>query len=125
MTGEFFGSAAAYAQRKRMKGEQLHNGAPVTMENNALADLIRENKAKEEAEARRAKEWQATIAQTFAEIAALSNLVGRNVKEITYNGEVAFVVRDTEAVRKHIGKIRDMRDLQRAVAALTACAMGC
>lgn len=127
MSSEYFGKAAAHAQQKRRAeaGVPMYNGAPVTMENNALADLIKERKAEEEEAERRAAAWVDKIMQTFDEIARLANSVGRHVKEITFNGEVAFVVRDTEAVRIFTGKICNMRDLQRAVAKLTSAAMGC
>lgn len=125
MTGEFFGSAAAYAQQRRAEDRPMHNGAPVTMENNALVDLMNERRREEEERKRRAEEWVKRIMQTFEEITKLANNVDRHVKEITFNGEVAFVVRETEAVRIFTGKICNIRDLQRAVAKLTNAAMGC
>ena len=126
MSGEFFGSAAAYAQaRRRTKDRPMHNGAPVTMENNALVDLMNEKRREEEKRKRQEEAWVKKIMQTFDEIVRLANEVGRHVKEITFNGEVAFVVRDTEAIRIFTGKICNMRDLQRAIARLTNAAMGC
>ncbi len=104
MEASFFGNAAAAAQRKRAKDVQLYKGKPVTLDNNPLMDLIAERRAEREAADRKEKEWRAKIAQTFAEITALANSVGRNVKEITFNGEVAFVVRETEAVRIYTGR---------------------
>ena len=95
------------------------------MQNNALVDLIEAARREEEERAQRAAEFSAKIEQTFAEIAALANLVGRKVQEITFNGEVAFVVREDEAVRIYTGPIRDIRELQRAAAKLTTAAMGC
>lgn len=125
MEASFFGNAAAAAQRKRAKDVQLYKGKPVTMDNNPLMDLIAERRAEREAADRKAEAWRAKIAQTFAEITVLANSVGRNVKEITFNGEVAFVVRETEAVRIYTGPIRNMRELQQAAAKLTNAAMGC
>lgn len=125
MEASFFGNAAAAEQRKRAKDVQLYKGKPVTLDNNPLMDLIAERRAEWEAADRKEKEWRAKIAQTFAEITALANSVGRNVKEITFNGEVAFVVRETETVRIYTGKIRNIRELQQAAAKLTNAAMGC
>lgn len=125
MEASFFGNAAEAAQRKRAKDVQLYKGKPVTLDNNPLMDLIAERRAEREAADRKEKEWRAKIAQTFAEITALANSVGRNVKEITFNGEVAFVVRETETVRIYTGKIRNIRELQQAAAKLTNAAMGC
>ena len=126
MSSDLFGSAAAYAQRKRGEGPTpMYNGAPVTMKNNALVDIMNERKREEEEQARRAEAWVKRIMQTFEEITKLANNVDRHVKEITFNGEVAFVVRETEAVRIFTGKICNIRDLQRAVAKLTNAAMGC
>ena len=125
MTAEFFGSAAAYAQKRRSEDRPLYKGAPVTMENNALADLINEaNRAEAERKAQ-AEAFQAQIRAAFDGVIELANSMGRKVKEITWNGEVAFVVREGESVRLYIGKIRDLRALQIAVAHLMNGAMGC
>jgi len=125
MSGEFFGIAAAYAQAKRAKERPMYKGAPVTLENNPLVDIMNERKREEEEQKRRAEEWVKRIMQTFEEITKLANNVDRHVKEITFNGEVAFVVRETEVVKIFTGKICNIRDLQRAVAKLTNAAMGC
>ena len=125
MSGEFFGSAAAYAQKQRAASEQqMYNGAPVTMENNALADLIKERN-REEAERRKwAEAWDAKIMQVFAKVAETANACDREVESITFNGEVAFVRRKDEAIRVMLGKIRDMRDLQRAAASVMRAIIG-
>ena len=125
MEAQFFGNAAAAAQRKRAQEQKIYKGKPVTLENNPLMDLIAERRAEREAADRKAEAWRAKIAQTFKEIKALANSVDRNVTEITFNGEVAFVVRETEAVRIYTGPIRNMRELQQAAAKLTTAAMGC
>lgn len=126
MTGEFFGSAAAYAQRKRENGtgRSMHNGAPVSMENNALADLIKEKQAEKEERERRAAAWSAKIDEVFAKVAETANACSRDVQSITFNGEVAFVRRRDEAIRVFTGPIRDMRDLQRAAASVMGAIIG-
>jgi hypothetical protein len=123
---DLFSAAAARAQQKRRSEDRpLYKGAPVTMENNALADLINEaNRAEAERKAQ-AEAFQAQIRAAFDGVIELANSLGRKVKEITWNGEVAFVVRDGEAVRMQIGEIRDIRALQIAVARLINGAMGC
>lgn len=125
MTGEFFGSAAAYAQARRLKDRPLYKGAPVTMENNPLMEILREREAEEREQKERAEAFQAQIRAAFDGVIELANSLGRGVKEITWNGEVAFVVRDGEVVKLYIGKIRDLRALQIAVARLMNGAMGC
>jgi hypothetical protein len=95
------------------------------MENNALADLINEAKRTETERKAQAEAFQAQIRAAFDGVIELANSLGRKVKEITWNGEVAFVVRDGEAVRMQIGEIRDIRALQIAVARLINGAMGC
>lgn len=95
------------------------------MEDNALIRILNERKAAREAEEAKEAAWEAQIREAFDGVIALANSLGRKVKEITWNGEVAFVVRDGEAVRMYIGKIRDLRALQIAVARLMNGAMGC
>lgn len=120
---DLFWAAAARAQQKR--NAEKNDGEPITMENNALVRLIREREAEAREKEERAARWEAQIREAFAEIVTLANNVDRGIKDITWNGEVAWVVREEEAVRIYTGKIRDMRDLQRAVAKLTNGAMGC
>ena len=117
---DLFGAAAARAQQKRAADAPCY-----TKEDNPLIRIMNERKAAREAEEARAAEWQAQIRAAFDGVIALANSLGRGVKEITFNGEVAFVVRDGEAVRMYIGKIRDLRALQIAVARLINGAMGC
>lgn len=125
MSGEFFGSAAAYAQKQRAASEQqMYNGAPVTMENNALVDLMNERKREEEERRRRAEAWDAKILEVFGKVAETANACGRDVESITFNGEVAFVRRRDEAIRVFVGKIRDKRDLQRAAASVMSAIIG-
>lgn len=119
---DLFGAAAARAQQKR---NALADNIEITMKNNALVSLIAERAAEKAAEAQREKAWQGEIKTAFDGVIKLANSLGRGVKEITFNGEVAFVVRDCEAVRVYIGKIRDLRALQIAVAQLMNGAMGC
>ena len=124
MSGEFFGSAAAYAQAKRAEDRPMYNGAPVTMENNALVDLMNERKREEEERRRRAEAWDAKILEVFGKVAETANACGRDVESITFNGEVAFVRRQDEAIRVFVGKIRDKRDLQRAAASVMQAIIG-
>lgn len=95
------------------------------MENNALVKILREREAEQRAEKEREDAFQAQIRAAFDGVIELANSLGRKVKEITWNGEVAFVVREGESVRLYIGKIRDIRALQIAVAHLMNGAMGC
>lgn len=95
------------------------------MENNALVKLMREREAEQREKEERAARWEEQIRKAFTDIVTLANSVGRGVREITWNGDVAWVVREGETVRIYTGKIRDMRDLQRAVAQLMNGAMGC
>ena len=62
--------------------------------------------------------------QVFAKVAETANACGRDVESITFNGEVAFVRRKDEAIRVMLGKIRDMRDLQRAAASVMRAIIG-
>ena len=124
MSGEFFGSAAAYAQTKRAKDRPMYKGAPVTMENNALVDLMNEKRREEEERKRRAEAWDAKIIEVFGKVAETANACGRDVESITFNGEVAFVRRRDEAIRVFVGKIFDMRDLQRAAATVMRAIIG-
>lgn len=124
MSGEFFGSAAAYAQAKRAKDRPMYKGAPVTMENNPLVDIMNERKREEEEQKRRAEEWDAKILEVFGKVAETANACGRDVESITFNGEVAFVRRRDEAIRVFLGKIRDKRDLQRAAASIMNAIIG-
>lgn len=124
MSGEFFGSAAAYAQAKRKEDRPMHNGAPVTMENNAIVDLMNERRREEEERKRRAEEWDAKILEVFGKVAETANACGRDVESITFNGEVAFVRRKDEAIRVFLGKIIDKRDLQRAAATVMSAIIG-
>lgn len=124
MTGEFFGSAAAYAQARRAEDRPLYKGAPVTMENNALADLINKaNRAEAERKAQ-AEAFAAKIDEVFGKVQETANACGRDVESITFNGEVAFVKRRDEAIRVVIGKIYNMRDLQRAAARIMGAIIG-
>lgn len=124
MSGEFFGSAAAYAQTKRAEDRPMHNGAPVTMENNALVDLMNKKRREEEERKRRAEEWDAKILEVFGKVAETANACGRDVESIRFNGEVAFVKRRDESIRVVIGKIYNMRDLQRAAARIMGAIIG-
>lgn len=124
MTGEFFGSAAAYAQTKRAEDRPMYKGAPVTMENNALVDLMNEKRREEEERKRRAEAWDAKILEVFGKVAETANACNRDVESITFNGEVAFARRKDEAIRIFVGKIRDMRDLQRAAATVMRAIIG-
>ena len=124
MSGELFGSAAAYAQAKRAKERPMYKGAPVTLENNPLVDIMNERKREEEEQKRRAEEWDAKIIEVFGKVAETANACGRDVESITFNGEVAFVRRRDEAIRVYLGKIRDKRDLQRAAASVMHAIIG-
>lgn len=124
MSGEFFGSAAAYAQKNRATDRPMYNGAPVTMENNALVDLMNERKREEEERKRREEAWDEKILEVFGKVAETANACGRDVESITFNGEVAFVRRQDEAIRVFVGKIRDKRDLQRAAASVMSAIIG-
>ena len=124
MSGEFFGSAAARAQQHRAEDRPMYKGAPVSMENNALVDLINERKREEEEQKRRAEEWDAKILEVFGKVAETANACGRDVESITFNGEVAFVRRRDEVIRVFLGKIRDKRDLQRAAATVMSAIIG-
>ena len=126
MNGEFFGSAAAYAQRKRAAraGAEMHNGAPVTMENNALVDLIGAAKREEEERRKQAEAFAAKIDEVFGKVAETANACGRDVESVTFNGEVVFVRRRDEAIRVFTGKIFNMRDLQRAAASVMSAIIG-
>lgn len=124
MTGELFGNAAAYAQTKRAEDRPMHNGAPVTMENNALIDLMNERRREEEEWKRQAEAWDEKILEVFSKVAETANACGRDVESITFNGEVAFVRRKDEAIRVFLGKIRDKRDLQRAAASVMHAIIG-
>lgn len=124
MTGDIFGSAAAYAQKKRAEDCPMYNGAPVSMENNALVDLMNERKREEEEQKRRAEEWDAKIIEVFGKVAETANACGRDVESITFNGEVVSVRRRDEAIRVFLGKIRDKRDLQRAAASVMNAIIG-
>lgn len=124
MSGDFFGSAAAYAQAKRAKDRPMYKGAPVTMENNPLVDIMNERRREEEERKRQAEEWDAKILEVFGKVAETANACGRDVESITFNGEVAFVRRRDEAIRIFVGKIRDMRDLQRAAATVMRAIIG-
>lgn len=120
---DLFSAAAARAQQKR--AVERNNGETITMENNALVKILREREAAQREEKERAEAFQAQIRAAFDGVIELANSLGRKVKEITWNGEVAFVVREGESVRLYIGKIRDLRALQIAVAHLMNGAMGC
>lgn len=120
---DLFGAAAARAEQKR--NAERFNGEPVTMENNALVKFLNERKAEQREEQERAEAFQKKIREAFDGVIEFANALDRKVKEITFNGEVAYVVREGEAVRIYIGKIRDMRALQIAVARLMNGAMGC
>lgn len=120
---DLFSAAAARAQQKR--AVERNNAEPITVENNPLLKLIREREAEKREEKERAEAFQAQIREAFDGVIALANSLGRGVKEITWNGEVAFVVRDGEVVKLYIGKIQDLRALQIAVARLMNGAMGC
>lgn len=120
---DLFSAAAARAQQKR--AVERNNGETITMENNALVKILREREAEQRKEKERAEAFQAQIRAAFDGVITLANSLGRGVKEITWNGEVAFVVRDGEVVHLQIGKIRDLRALQIAVAHLMNGAMGC
>ena len=124
MSGEFFGSAAAYAQAKRAKDRPMYKGAPVTMENNPLVDIMNERKREEEERRRRAEAWDAKILEVFGKVAETANACGRDVESIRFNGEVVFVKRRDEAIRVVIGKIYNMRDLQRAAARIMGAIIG-
>lgn len=124
MSGEFFGSAAAYAQAKRAKDRPMYKGAPVTMDNNPLVDIMNERKREEEERKRQAEAWDAKILEVFGKVAETANACGRDVESITFNGEVAFVRRRDEAIRVFLGKIRDKRDLQRAAASVMNAIIG-
>lgn len=120
---DLFGAAAARAQQKR-ENEKEKDGS-ITLQNNALVQLMEERRKMRETAEAIEEQWKFEIDRAFWYVQQIANEFGRNVKEITYNGEVAFIARDTEAVRVYLGKIRDMRDLQRAIARLMNCAMGC
>ena len=120
---DLFSAAAARAQQKR--AAERNNGEPITMENNPLLKILREREAEEREQKERTEAFQAQIRAAFDGVIALANSLGRGVKEIMWNGEVAFVVRGGESVRLYIGKIRDLRALQIAVAHLMNGAMGC
>lgn len=124
MSGDIIGSAAAYAQAKRAKDRPMYKGAPVTMENNPLVDIMNERKREEEERKRRTEEWEAKIMHVFEKVAETANACERDVESITFNGEVAFVRRKDEAIRVFVGKIRDKRDLQRAAASVMGAIIG-
>lgn len=124
MSGDLFGSAAAYAQAKRAKDRPMHNGAPVTIENNALVDLINEAKRAEAERKAQAEAFEAKIDEVFGKVQETANACGRDVESIRFNGEVAFVKRRDEAIRVVIGKIYNMRDLQRAAARIMGAIIG-
>lgn len=124
MSGEFFGSAAAYAQAKRAKDRPMYKGAPVTLENNPLVDIMKERRREEEEQKRQTEEWDAKILEVFSKVAETANACGRDVESITFNGEVAFVRRQDEAIRVFLGPIRDKRDLQRAAASVMHAIIG-
>lgn len=124
MSGDIFGSAAAYAQKKRAEDRPMHNGAPVTMENNALVDLMNEKRREEEERKRRAEAWNAKIDEVFGKVAETANACGRDVESIRFNGEVVSVRRQDEAIRVVVGKIYNMRDLQRAASTVMRAIIG-
>ena len=102
----------------------MYNGAPVTMENNALVDLINEaNRAEGERRAE-AEAFAAKIDEVFGKVQETANACGRDVESIRFNGEVVFVKRRDEAIRVIIGKIYNMRDLQRAAARIMGAIIG-
>ena len=126
MSGDIFGSAAAYAQKQRAAAEkQMHNGAPVSMENNALVDLLKQKQAEKAEADRRAMDWADKICKAFERVADAARACDRDVTSIAYNGEVVSIRRQDEAIRLMIGKIRNVRDLQMAATRVMSAIMGC
>ncbi|MBQ1280876.1 MAG: hypothetical protein IIY16_01350 [Oscillospiraceae bacterium] len=109
---DIFGAAAARAQQKRAAEKQ--NGQ-ITLENNALVQLLQERREARAAEEAKAQAWMNEIAGALNAVADLCNQCGRTVESVTYNGEVIFARRDTEAIRLFVGKISTKQELHAAV----------
>ncbi len=122
---DIFGAAAARAQQKRDAERKKGETADTGLFYKILAEKRAEREAEEAEREKAQREWEARIRGVFDGIVPLANSAGRGVKAIEFNGEVAFVVRDGEAIRVYIGPIKDVRGLQYAVAKLTTAAMGC
>ena len=119
---DIFGAAAARAQQKR--AAEKRNGE-ITLQNNALVDLINE-RAKERAEREeRAAAWKQHVDETLSEVGDLCNKCGRLVEDVTFNGEVIFVRRRAESIRLFVGKIDGYAELQSAAVKLLGSVMRC
>lgn len=118
---DIFGMGANSAAKK--KDVELFNGAPVTMENNALVDLIAQ-KQRELAESDYLKrKWQEHIADTIGQTAALCGTMGRRPKGARYDGTNIWIELKGEAVKLPVGEIRDPKDLAVACQKLIGAVM--
>lgn len=122
---DIFGPAAARAQLKRDAERKKTGEGDTCLFYKILAEKRAAREAEEAARERAQREWDERIRSVFDGIVPLANSAGRGVHAIEFNGEVAFIVRDGEAIRVFIGPIKDVRGLQCAVAKLTTAAMGC
>lgn len=118
---DLLGAAAARAQQKRAERKD----SAITMENNALVRLIEERAEEKDARARAEEAWMQEIQDALESVAAAGTRCGRHVEDISYNGEVVFIRRKSEAIRLLVGKIRNQRDLQYAAMRVMSAIMGC
>lgn len=106
---DLFEAAARRAQKD--KGKMLFKDAPITMENNALVELIKE-KQRELIESESLKrKWAEHIESTIGQAAALCGTLGRRPKNVRYDGAIIWIELRGEAVRLPVGEIRDPKDL--------------
>ena len=119
---DLFGVAAARAQQKWAKESE---NSEITMQNNALVRLIEERAEEKAARARAEEAWMKEIQDALEAVAAAGTRCGRHVEDISYNGEVVFIRRESEAIRLLVGKIRNKRDLQYAAMRVMSAILGC
>lgn len=110
---DIFGAAAARAQQKRAAEKQ--NGQ-ITLENNALVQLLQERREARAAEEAKAQAWMDRITAALDQTAALCGALGAETESVRYDSGILWIRRRGESIRLPVGYIRNQEDLR------TACA---
>lgn len=118
---DIFGTAANRTTNK--KETELFDGKPVTMENNALARLIAEQRQKALEEAALQQKWEEHIENTIEQTAALCGTLGRRPKGVRYDGNNIWIELRGEAIKLPVGEIRSPKALAAACQKLIGAVM--
>ena len=118
---DIFGTGANSAAKK--KDVELFDGKPVTMENNALVRLLKEERERMIEDATLRMKWEDHIESTLGQTAALCGTIGRRPKGVRYDGTNIWIELRGEAVKLPVGAIRDPKDLAVACQKLIGAVM--